>query len=390
MRSLRVTLFLSMVLALVFPLLASDHVDSPNNAEDRGTDLADGYMFLDPNDNTRVVVIMTWSGFIVPGENQNLGVFSEDGSARFTFDFENTGDAIPDKSIRVTYGPKTSGAAQQDALIELFDGRVFTAKTTGASHVAATAPEPVITEDPTTGIRYFSGIADDPFFFDIPAFGRFVTSVRNGAPDVTQFNRGRDSFAGYNVLSMAFSIPVGLLRGTNGNTVGVSMTAQRRIAQFINADGRVSGSGRYVNADRQGLPGLNTVLVPFGRKKEYNRATPQDDAAGKFANDIIATLRSLGTNDANINALAGLGVLKGDILRLDTSVANTGSNAQAAFPNGRRLQDDVIDTILTVVANGTTLGDNIPTNDVAFRTTFPFLAPPHQPLAAGANDTTRN
>jgi hypothetical protein len=224
----RVTLFLSILLALTFPLLASDHVDSPNNAEDRGTDLADGYMFLDPNDNTRVVVIMTWSGFIVPGENTNLGVFSEDGSARFTFDFENTGDAAPDKSIRVTYGPKTAPGAQQDARIELFDGRVFTAKTTVASNTAATAPEPVITEDPSTGIRYFSGIADDPFFFDIPAFGRFVTSVRNGAPDVTQFSRGRDSFAGYNVLSMAFSIPVGLLRGTNGNTVGVSMTAQLR------------------------------------------------------------------------------------------------------------------------------------------------------------------
>jgi hypothetical protein len=132
------------------------------------------------------------------------------------------------------------------------------------------------------------------------------------------------------------------------------------------------------------------VLVPFARKKEYNRASPQDDAAGKFAADIIATLRSLGTTDVNINALANLGVLKGDILRLDTGIPNTGTNAQAAFPNGRRLQDDVIDTILTVVANGVTLGDSVPTNDVAFRTTFPFLAPPHQPLAAGATDTTRN
>ena len=387
--SSRMILLLTVVLALTFPLLASDHVDSPNNAEDRGTDLADGYMFLDPNDNTRVVVVMTWSGFIVPGENQNLGVFSEDGSARFTFDFENTGDAVPDKSIRVTFGPKTSGAAQQDALIELFDGRVFTAKTTGASHVAATAPDPVITEDPTTGIRYFCGIADDPFFFDIPAFGRFTTSVRAGTPDVTTLSRGRDSFAGYNVLSMAFSIPVGLLRGTNGNTVGVSMTAQRRIAQFINADGRVSGSGAYVNADRQGLPGINTVLVPFLRKKEYNRSRPQDDAAGKFANDIVATLKALGTSDANVATLAALAVTKGDILRLDTGVANTGTNAQGGFPNGRRLQDDVIDTILTVVAGGT-LGDSVPANDVAFRTTFPFLAPPHQPLAAGATDNTKN
>src|SRR5205085_10593816 len=118
----------------------------------------------------------------------------------------------------------------------------------------------------------------------------------------------------------AFSIPVGLLKGTNGNIVGVSQTSQRRIVQFIGAKGALSGSGKYVNTDRQGLPGINTVLVPLGRKKEYNHAQPSDDAAGLFANDIVATLKSLGTKDASVNTLAGLAVTKGDILRLDTSI----------------------------------------------------------------------
>ena len=389
----RSLLILTLVIATAFPLLASDHVDSPNNAEDRGTDLADGYMFLDPNDNTRVVLVMTWSGFIVPGENGNLGVFSEDGSARFTFDIENTGDAIPDKSYRITFGPKTT-APSQVATIELPDGRTFTANTTPASQTADTAPAPIITEDPTTGIRYFAGISDDPFFFDIPAFGRFVASVRAGSPNAGVFARGRDSFAGFNVLSQALSIPVSQLKGTNGNIIGLSQSAQRRIVQFIGANGVLTGSGRYVNADRQGLPGINTVLLPLSRKKEYNHATPADDAAGKFAGDIVATLRVLGTNDTNIGILADLAVNKGDILRLDTSKANSGpqggNNSGGGFPNGRRLADDVIDTILFFVANQNTLGDNVPTNDVAFRNEFPFLAPPNQPLPAGAIDNTKN
>jgi hypothetical protein len=387
----RFRLLVFVILAFAFPLLASDHADAPNNNRDRATDLADEYMFLDPNDNTRVVMLMTFNGFIVPGENTNLFVFDE--NARYVFEVENTGDAAPDRSYRVTFSSKTSSAAQT-ATIELPDGRTFTAGVTPSNHIDEAPPAPVITEDAGSGIRFYAGISDDPFFFDIPAFGRFVASVRAGSPNATVFTRGRDTFAGYNIQTIALSIPASQLRGTNGNIVGLSEAAQRRTLEVINSGGRVSGAGRFVNADRQGNPGVNTVVVPFARKNEYNNATTTDDAAGKFANDIVATLKSLGTNDTNIGILAGLVVSKGDILRIDTSIANSGTgggtSAGAGFPNGRRLRDDVIDTILFFVANQNTLGDSVNTNDVSFRDVFPFLGPAHQPLAAGAADNTRN
>jgi hypothetical protein len=251
-----------------------------------------------------------------------------------------------------------------------------------------------VTTDPVSGVSFFAGLTDDPFFFDIPAFGRFVASVRAGTPDATVFQRGRDSFAGYNVLTIALSVPAASLKGTNGNIIGSSQASQRRVFQLIDAKGNVAGSGKWVNADRQGLPGINTVLIPYGRKKEYNHASPADDAAGKFAGDIVATLKSLGTNDTNIGILAGLAVAKGDILRLDTSVANSGpgggNNAGAGFPNGRRPADDVIDTILFFVANQNTLGDSVNGNDVPFRDTFPFLGASQQPLPKGAAGTNQN
>ena len=88
-----------------------------------------------------------------------------------------------------------------------------------------------------------------------------------------------------------------------------------------------------------------------------------------------------------------------DLLRLNVGVPATplasasrlgviGGDA-AGFPNGRRLQDDVIDTILFFVANQNTLGDNVSANDVAFRNSFPFLAAPQQPRASG-DDNTKN
>ena len=89
-----------------------------------------------------------------------------------------------------------------------------------------------------------------------------------------------------------------------------------------------------------------------------------------------------------------MAVTKGDMLRLDTSKANSGlqggNNAGAGFPNGRRPTDDVIDTILFLVTNGgLTTGDHVNANDVTFRDTFPFFAPSQQPRDSG-DDNTKN
>src|SRR5687767_12854153 len=121
--------FLSFLLAAA-PLIAADHADAPNNAFDRATDLADLYVFLDPNDNSRVVLIMTFAGFIVPGENVNFGLF--DPSARYSFEIENTGDPRPDAFIDVRFAPRVP-PAPQTATISLPGGRTFNAPTTNPS-----------------------------------------------------------------------------------------------------------------------------------------------------------------------------------------------------------------------------------------------------------------
>jgi hypothetical protein len=58
----------------------------------------------------------------------------------------------------------------------------------------------------------------------------------------------------------------------------------------------------------------------------------------------------------------------------------------AGFPNGRRLDDDVIDVSLRVVLGvllpdhqelADTIGDGVDANDVAFEESFPYVAMPH-------------
>jgi hypothetical protein len=87
-----------------------------------------------------------------------------------------------------------------------------------------------------------------------------------------------------------------------------------------------------------------------------------------------------------------------DLLRLNTGVAPTPSTLinrlgilggdPAGFPNGRRLQDDTVDLALRLVVGGVLaapfpgfdagiggkLGDGVNVNDVAYRSSFPYLA----------------
>ncbi len=382
------------ILAPAMRLDAADHGDAPLTAHDLGADLNDAYLFLDPNDNSRIIMIMTVHGFIASGENSNFGIF--DPALRYRFELETTGDAKPDGFMDVRFSPRVANAAgvpqAQIATINLPNGRTFTAPSTNPSNSADVAPTPVLTTDSQSGVIFFAGLTDDPFFFDIPAFARFNASIRAGAPNPAVFSRGRDTFAGYNTLAIAFSIPVSLIRGP-GNEIGLACDTQRRNPQIYNSrTGEVAGAGRWVNVDREGVPAVNVALVPFNLKNTFNAANSIDDANGRFAAGIVDTLQNFYKTDATSVAIfASLAVIRGDILRLNLTVPNNGTNPEASFPNGRRLTDDVIDIELTLINNRQPLGDNANGNDVPFRSTFPFLAPSQQPRAPGTiDDNTRN
>ena len=380
-------------LALGVPRVrGADHADAPNASNDVAGDLNDLYAFLDPNDNGNIVVIVTLRGFIAAGENANLGQFDHRVLTAIEFDFN--GDAVAEGFAAIQFSPQASRTTPQTATVTVLNaagvstGFSFTAPTT-ISSTAATAPPQTVTTLPS-GIKFFAGMTDDPFFFDIPAFGAFVSSVLGGNPDPSRLTRGRDSFAGYNTMSIVVSFPRSALPASVTH-LGIGVRTFR-------VSGAVGQPGFTVieQLDREGLPAVNVALTPFAVKNAYNLATPQQDAAGQFATGIVGTLQALGTSPANINLLASLAVTNGDLLRLDLNTVNSGagggSNPAAAFPNGRRLRDDVIDTLLTIITNGAiTTGDNVNANEVAFQDQFPFLALPHQPLPSGTiDDQTRN
>lgn len=403
---------------------AADHGDAPYVNGDQSVDGADTYAFLDPNDNTRVILAMTFRGFIAAGENRNFGQF--DPSVRNRFEIDINGDPRPDRFIDITFSRRTGSTAPQVATITLMDGSQFTANSTPPSTCLAGStgcpPAATVTDLGSTGVRFFAGMRDDTFNFDIPAFNNFVACASTGtapagetcpSPVTNLFQRGRDSFSGYNVMNIAFSFPRSVLTAAGiGNSFGVQAVHQRRSPNLYQSSpdqvvaGRnfpAVGFGRWVTLDRVGNPGINATIIPFIRKDEYNAATPQDDANGRFADSIVGVLTSLGTNSTNIGILAGVVVAQGDLLRLNLNTPNTSlgfgeqiySTANyAGFPNGRRPHDDVVDTFLFFIANQPSggLSDNANVNEQPANNTFPYFPAPHQPRPAGtgAEDLTRN
>src|SRR3569833_90938 len=148
-----------LIAAAPFATRASDHAEAPLVESDQAADIADIYAFLDPNNNSNVVLALDVHGFIVPGENGNLSGFDPD--VLFRFNIENTGDAAPDKSILITFDPQTSRSQPQTAHVSIVGAKKagavnLAAPTTVGSNTASNAPVPTETTDAASGLSYFA------------------------------------------------------------------------------------------------------------------------------------------------------------------------------------------------------------------------------------------
>jgi hypothetical protein len=432
---------------------AADHRDAPAIAQDLGTDLNDVFAFRDPTDNSKLVLIATMHGFIVPGEGPNEGAFDHNTTYRFEIYNDHVNlksplldpeadrseikaylqDVKPNRLIDITFtrrevGPEpqpndTGGTIPtnlrrpkpQAATVKLqgFKDAAGVALANRGRFTQNTTGQPLTTSPISTGpvappflvhtidiapgqqMQLFAGMVDDPFFADLPALAAFLDSIRNGARSTSAFSRGRDTFAGYNAMAIALRLPAALLKGDQGSEVGVAAVTLRQSIERITRTG-IKGHGTLVNVDRMGIPLVNTLFNPFDLKDAYNRSSVHSDGSVRFIKDsITVTLANLGLvtdpPEPSFIALANLIIAHGDLLQLDLSIPNTGTNLAAAFPNGRRLHDDTVDYILTQVNHGAPLGDNVPANELPPNFSFPFLALPHQPLFNDSvDDRTRN
>ena len=184
MRRLISFFVIASAIVLASTAFAADHTDAPLVTADPASDIADFYTFMNPNDSTEVVFIMTVSPFAGP-----TAQFSD--AIDYVFHLENdNGDTF---EIVCTFD------ASQNVTCD------------GAGR-SVTGPSGM--ENSDTGIRVWAGLSDDPFFFDLVAFFETVDGAGDGFTDP-----GENISAGANVLSIVVGLSTVDVTGDGANPV---------------------------------------------------------------------------------------------------------------------------------------------------------------------------
>jgi hypothetical protein len=169
---------------------------------------------------------------------------------------------------------------------------------------------------------------------------------------------------------------------------------------------RTDAADAFTRVDRMGMPAVSTALVSSAMKEAFNNADPAMDAT--FAGELVAGVGALHTAlDDDLAALnletcdtdcasqeIATGVTVASLVIPDTLQLTEDSTGSSSFPNGRSLDDPVIDIVLSVIllrmggtcpdagtpcSPATLVGTNPTMNDETFSGTFPYLAPAHTP-----------
>ena len=411
----------------------SSHREAPEISKDPVADNTDVYAFVSPDKPSTVTIIANYLPLEGPAGGPNFFEFGDD--VLYSIYIDNDGDARPDITYQFQFrsevrNPKTflyntgpigslddpNWNRRQFYTVTRMDGRH---RGTVIGHDLASPPcniGPRSTPNYTalanaanhtlpSGETVFAGQRNDGFFVDLGAIFDLgdLRPFQNLHLLPTPATPSVDTLSTLNVHSIAIQVPIaGLTRdrsvpsdaSSSKAVIGVWAGASRRAIRM--SDGRKGargGSGPWVQVSRLGNPLFNEVIVPMGRKDEWNATDPSDD--GSFVSYVqhpelasllpvlyphafpnLASLNSSGKTRDDLVAilLTGLpsGIVPGfqnftgkrlaDMLRLNTAIPPTTSSPnplglvggdKAGFPNGRRVFDDVVTIELRAIA-GTT------------------------------------
>ncbi|MFF5296640.1 DUF4331 domain-containing protein [Paractinoplanes globisporus] len=260
-----------------------------------------------------------------------------------------------------------------------------------------------------TGEKVFAGQRADAFFVDLGAI--FDLGTLRPFQDKHLVGQKLFNYAGkavnatdkLNVHSIAIQVPLSAVRRDGkkkvrgrdpGAVIGIWTSASRRQVQVRKGDKKNVDVevGPQVQVSRLGNPLFNEVIVPMAQKDLWNSLSPAEDKRfshfvekpelasllpvlypGLF--DNLAKLNKAGTARADLVAILLTGIpdglidnfqnatgdTKADMLRLNTAVPPAKdpkafgllAGDLAGFPNGRRIEDDVVSISIRAIAGVT-------------------------------------
>ncbi len=404
---------------------ASSHREAPLISEDPSADNTDTYAFRSPDAPDTVTIISNY----IPGEDPAAGPnwYTFSPSARYVIYADKNGDGKPDITWRFRFKNRAPVAflqnTQQEYTVTRLDGKSSRVvgsglltppdnigpRSTPGYHALAMAG----IHDLNDGSKVFAGQRDDGFFGDIGAAFDLV-AIRSGTG---ASGGGKDFFAGYAVHSVSLQVPLSQLDNGGNHVVGVWSASERPVTKVTLAKSRgrkvLQTTTGWKQVSRLGEPLINELLIPTELKDKWNASTPDKDKQfeqyysspvlakllnqlypqfGPFTEtnrtDLVSVLLT-GLKEPNLNYT---GTTLADEIRLNLAISPTAPVGHgnrlgvlggdlAGYPNGRRLEDDVIDISEravggVLIGHSLPLGDGVDGNDVPYLATFPYQADP--------------
>ncbi|WP_042374023.1 DUF4331 domain-containing protein [Streptacidiphilus neutrinimicus] len=282
------------------------------------------------------------------------------------------------------------------------------------------------------GGRTFAGQASDPFFLDLRVFDLLYGGNLK--------ETGHNTLAGYNVNTIVLQVPKKDL-ALNGNpgrnpVIGVWSTTDRQGAQVSSSqskggEGAAAAAAGWHQVSRLGNPLVNEVVVPLKYKDAFNALPPDQDhtvtpvvdkvkfpivpnliqsiygipAPAGPRNDLVEIFltgicKACGPIQADLNSqmlnadASKSAFTPAEELRLNMAVPPSANPNRlgvlgadlAGYPNGRRLNDDVVDIELQALEGAAQTGKIVPALaagdgvNTPYRQpsgTFPYVALPN-------------
>ena len=397
---------------------ASSHREAPLISEDPSADNTDTYAFRSPDAPDTVTIISNY----IPGEDPAAGPnwYTFSPSARYVIYADKNGDGKPDITWRFRFKNRAPVAflqnTQQEYTVTRLDGKSSRVvgsglltppdnigpRSTPGYHALAMAG----IHDLNDGSKVFAGQRDDGFFGDIGAAFDLV-AIRSGTG---ASGGGKDFFAGYAVHTVSLQVPLSQLDNGGNHVVGVWSASERPVTKVKLVLQTTTG---WKQVSRLGEPLINELLIPTELKDKWNASTPDKDkqfeqyysspVLAKLLNQLypqfgpftetnrtdLVSLLLTGLKEPNLNYT---GTTLADEIRLNLAIPPTAPVGHgnrlgvlggdlAGYPNGRRLEDDVIDISEravggVLIGHSLPLGDGVDGNDVPYLATFPYQADP--------------
>ncbi|HEV7214033.1 MAG TPA: DUF4331 domain-containing protein [Chloroflexota bacterium] len=441
---------------------ASNHRSAPLIRADPVADCTDVYAFVSPDKPDTVTLIANWIPLEQPAGAPYFYNFGDD--VLYEIKIDNNGDALPEITYQFTFkstitnpntflyntGPITSLTdpnwnLRQRMSVAMVDR---TGKSTPLGTDLPTPPNNIgpkstpdygalaaaaVTALPS-GQSVFAGPRADPFFVDLGSIFDLLTIRRLPG----NAGGGANFLNGFNVHSIVIQAPITQLTANGSKptdpkdpnaVIGVWATASRRSMRVLNPGTAATSSGDWVQVVRLGSPLVNETVIPTGKKDLFNAVQPSGDAQflsyvtdpepARLLNALYKIKVPPTPRDdlvaVFLTGIKGLtmpaNVKPAEMLRLNLAVPVSGTPDRLGvlagdvqgYPNGRRLNDDVVDISLQALAGAAyplfhpgftpdpladKLGDGVDGPASPPMPTFPYVAPPYQGFTYSAGEAT--